>query len=272
MSSIRTRLKIFLVVFLAVIVCGTLGFMAIEDISIADAFYFSIVTISTVGYGDIHPATSGGKILAVFLIILGVGTFLGVIANATELFLSRRETTVRVQKLNMVIGTFFSEVGTRLLKIFCESDPGLETIQPDLVITNDWSDEDFKDVANKLKSYTYDIGIEKIDLKDLREYLLAKRDFLVRLLENPALLEHETFTDLLRAVFHATEELAYRENLGTLPQKDLMHLAGDLKRAYNLLVYQWVDYMRYMKDNYPYLFSLAMRTNPFDRKTSPIIT
>jgi len=33
-----------------------------------------------------------------------------------------------------------------------------------------------------------------------------------------------------------------------------------------------VDYMRYMKDNYPYLFSLAMRTNPFDRKTSPIIT
>ncbi len=272
MSSIRARLKIFLVVFFAVIVCGTLGFMAIEDISIADAFYFSIVTISTVGYGDIHPATSGGKILAVFLIILGVGTFLGVIANATELFLSRRETKVRVQKLNMVIGTFFSEVGTRLLKIFCESDPGLETIQPDLVITNDWSDEDFKDVAKKLKSYTYDIGIEKIDLEDLREYLLAKRDFLVRLLENPVLLEHETFTDLLRAVFHATEELAYREDLGTLPQKDLMHLAGDLKRAYNLLVYQWVDYMRYMKDNYPYLFSLAMRTNPFDRKTSPIIT
>jgi voltage-gated potassium channel len=272
MSSIHTRLKIFLAVFFTIIVCGTLGFMVIEDISITDAFYFSIVTISTVGYGDIHPSTTGGKILAVFLIIMGVGTFLGVIANVTELFLNRRETRIRIQKLNMVIGTFFSEVGTRLLKIFCESDPGLEKIQPDLIITNDWSDEDFNDVAKKLKDYNCDIGIEKIDLEGLREYLLAKRDFLVRLLENSALLEHETFTDLLRAVFHATEELAYREDLGKLPQKDLMHLAGDLKRAYNLLVYQWVDYMRYMKDNYPYLFSLAMRTNPFDRKISPIIT
>ncbi len=272
MRSLQIRLKIFLVVFCAVIVCGTLGFMAVEDISIVDAFYFSIVTISTVGYGDIHPATSGGKILAVFLIIMGVGTFLGVIANVTELLLNRRETRTRIEKLNMVIGTFYSEVGTRLLTIFCKSDPGLETILPDLIITNDWSDEDFGDVAEKLKNYSYDIDIERIDLEALREFLLAKRDFMVRLLENPALLEHEAFTDLLRAVFHATEELTYRDDLGILPGKDLMHLAGDLKRAYNPLVHQWVDYMHYMKDNYPYLFSLAMRTNPFDTSTSAIIT
>lgn len=272
MNSIRVRLKIFLIVFFAVIFCGTLGFMTTEDISLTDAFYFSIVTVSTVGYGDIHPATQGGKAFAIFLIIMGVGTFLGVIANATELFLSRRESRVRVQKLNMVIGTFFSEAGIRLLSIFAGSDPGLETIRSHLIITGDWGGEDFEAISKKLKGYTYDLEIKEVDLEGLREYLVSKRGFLVRLLENPALLEHEAFTDLLRAVFHAAEELSYRDDLSTLPETDIMHLTGDLKRAYNLLVSQWVDYMHYMRDNYPYLFSLAMRTNPFDKKSSPIVT
>jgi len=38
-----------------------------------------------------------------------------------------------------------------------------------------------------------------------------------------------------------------------------------------LLVQEWLDYMEYLKVNYPYLFSLAMRTNPFDRKASPVV-
>jgi hypothetical protein len=42
--------------------------------------------------------------------------------------------------------------------------------------------------------------------------LLSKRDFLVALMENPNLLEHESFTDLLWAVFHLVEELAVRLN------------------------------------------------------------
>jgi hypothetical protein len=90
-------------------------------------------------------------------------------------------------------------------------------------------------------------------------------------LENPTLLEHESFTELLRSVFHLTEELANREALTQLPDTDYQHLAGDIKRAYILLVHQWFDYMKHLKDNYPYLFSLAMRANPFDRDASPIV-
>lgn len=93
----------------------------------------------------------------------------------------------------------------------------------------------------------------------------------MRLLENPILLEHETFTDLLRAVFHLAKELASRKELDHLPDADYQHLANDIKRAYVLLVHQWLDYMRHLKDNYPFLFSLAMRTNPFDQKASPIV-
>ena len=91
------------------------------------------------------------------------------------------------------------------------------------------------------------------------------------MLENPNLLEHETFTDLLRAVFHLDEELRSRKNVNKLSVKDSDHISGDIKRAYNLLVNEWLDYMYHLKNNYPYLFSLAIRLNPFDEKASPEI-
>jgi small-conductance mechanosensitive channel len=111
-DPIRFRLTINLIIFLAVLVVGTIVFMLVENRSLIDAFYYIIVTMATVGYGDIVPATSAGKIIAILLIVTGVGTFLGVIANATELMLSRREKLARMKKLNMVIGVFFSEVET----------------------------------------------------------------------------------------------------------------------------------------------------------------
>ncbi len=271
MHHMRIRLRIFLALFFAVRVLGTFGFMAIEDISLADAFYFSIVTISTVGYGDIHPVTQAGKALAIFLIIMGVGTFLGVIANATEIFLNKREARVRMQKLNMVIGIFFSEAGTQLLRLFSECDPETEKIRNDLIVTSAWTRRDFDIVIKKLNTYSYTLDIGKTDLAHLRTFLVARRDFLVRLLENPAILEHEAFTELLRAVFHIAEELTYRDDVTHLPKNDRAHLANDMKRAYHLLAFQWIDYMRYLKDHYPYLFSLAMRTNPFDRTASPLV-
>ncbi|OPY65538.1 MAG: hypothetical protein A4E63_02935 [Syntrophorhabdus sp. PtaU1.Bin050] len=110
--------------------------------------------------------------------------------------------------------------------------------------------------------------MDLIDLATLKDFLCGERDFLVRLLENPILLEHQSFTDLLRAVFHVTEELAYRDEVRNIPVTDRNHLANDIQRAYSLLVNQWLDYMKYLKSNYPFLFHLAMRTNPFDRTAS----
>jgi hypothetical protein len=185
--------------------------------------------------------------------------------------LSMREKRLRLEKLNMVIGTFFSELGTKLIAYFSDFDPGLSNIRRNLVVTKDWSNHEFLHVRKNLGSYDYGVEIRKLDLENLRIFLVGKRNFLVRLLENPVLLEHESFTELLRAVFHLTEELASRENLEELPQTDYDHLAGDIKRAYVLLVNEWLDYMKYLKDNYPYLFSLAMRTNPFDQDASVIV-
>ena len=185
--------------------------------------------------------------------------------------LTEREKKSRLEKLNMVIGTFFSEVGTELLNFFSNSDPDLDSIRGELVVGKDWSEEDFGKVSKKLRNYDYGVEIGRLGFDELGQFLGLKRDFLLRLLENPNLLEHESFTELLRAVFHLTEELANREDLKGLPDSDYQHLAGDVKRAYSQLVHQWLDYMKHLKNNYPYLFSLAMRTNPFDQEASPLV-
>jgi voltage-gated potassium channel len=269
-DPLQFRLTIYLIIFLAVLIGGTGIFRVIENKPWIDAFYFVIVTMATVGYGDVHPITPEGKIFTIFLIVLGVGTFLGVLANATEMMLSRRDKQIRMNKMNMVIGVFFSEVGIKLIRAYSCADPHFEEIQKGLIVTEKWTHQDFLTVSRHLKNFPYGIEISECDLASLKDFLLRQRDFLVRLLENPILLEHEFFTDLLRAVFHLAEELSYREDLTKLPGTDIAHIAGDMNRVYHLLVHQWVDYMEHLKTHYPYLFSLAMRTNPFDRQSSPI--
>jgi hypothetical protein len=186
--------------------------------------------------------------------------------------LTQREKRARLEKLNMVIGTFFSEVGTRLLTYFSDFDPRLEEIKSKLVVQSDWTAAEFDAVESQLRKYAYSVDIDRVDLEHLRDFLITRRDFLVRLLENPTLLEHETFTTLLRAVFHLTEELQSRGDLAALPKSDLDHLAGDVKRVYMHIVGEWLDYMEHLKNSYPYLFSLAMRTNPFDSQAKPVVT
>ncbi len=185
--------------------------------------------------------------------------------------LSEREKKSRLEKLNMVIGSFFSEAGTALLTYFSDCDPKLDTIRKYLVVTNNWSEREFADVSKYLKVYDYSVDIYRVDLAGLRGFLIAKREFLLRLLENPTLLEHEVFTELLRAVFHLTEELERREDVSRLPDTDYAHIAGDIKRAYTIIVREWLDYVKYLKGKYPYLFSLAMRTNPFDQTATPFV-
>jgi len=99
-----------------VLVVGIIGLIVIEQLSPLDAFYFLIVTIATVGYGDIHPLTPAGKVLVRIIILTGVGCFVGVAANSIEYMIDERERRSRLEKLNMIIGIFFSEVGTQLIK------------------------------------------------------------------------------------------------------------------------------------------------------------
>jgi len=183
--------------------------------------------------------------------------------------LAVREKRILLEKLNIVIGSFFSQVGKDLLKLFATFDSQSERIRQSLVVTDEWSDKQFMDMSMRLKQYNHDIDITRNDLIGLKDLLVRERQFFLRLLENQNLLEHDTFTNLLMAVFHLTEELESRSDISRLVEADKKHIANDMKRAYSLLISEWLNYMKHLKENFPYLFSFAMRTNPFDLNATP---
>lgn len=182
--------------------------------------------------------------------------------------LSEREKRSMLKKLNMVIGAFFSEVGMPLLKYFIKFDTNTQKISQHLIVDSDWSPEHFSKMQAVLQKHEYKINSQLGDLKNLQDFIVGKRAFLLRLLENPNLLEHEEFTELLWAVFHLAEELSHRTTVIDLPQTDYQHLNGDIERAHQLLVREWLSHMEHLKNDYPYLFSLAVRTNPFNPNAS----
>ena len=197
-----------------------------------------------------------------------------IIVLVLEWIIGEREKRNLLQKMNMVIGSFFSEVGTELLRGISEFDSKTEKIRKKLVMTDKWTKIDFLDASHHIKNYNFNVYIGRDDpdsvhyLQELKVFLVDNREFMLRLLANPNLLEHDSFTDLLWAVFHLTEELESRTDLTNLPKADYHHLAGDTERAYSLLVYEWLQYMEHLMENYPYLFSLAIRTNPFNPDAS----
>lgn len=229
--------------------------LALILLALSVIFYFIHYLI----FRDVHH---------IFLYLIGDIAFLFVDVLIVMLFLHRllvyREKRSILKKLNMVIGTFFSEAGTDLIKKCAQFDPKLADIGRRLVVTKDWTDREFTQVRKAIKNHDSDINSKTGSLVEVKDFLIGKRQFLLSLLENPNLLEHESFTNLLWAVFHLTDELAHRKDLAKLPDTDYRHLSGDIKRAYQQLILQWLDYMRHLKQDYPYLFSLAMRTNPFD--------
>nr|MBU6863982.1 potassium channel family protein [Streptococcus oralis] len=69
----RKQLWIAIICMTFVVILGPLGFMMIEEISLFQAFWMTMITVLTVGYGDAVPVTQAGKVFALLIIPVGVG-------------------------------------------------------------------------------------------------------------------------------------------------------------------------------------------------------
>lgn len=194
-----------------------------------------------------------------------------VVTLIIDQMLESREKKQRMEKLNMVIGTFFSNAGTPLLSLLTRADPKIADIQPQIAKGASATGSAFSEIETCLNSHSCNVTIDNVDLVALRDLLDKNEDFFLRIVENPMVFEHESFTDVILAVTHLSEELKARSDLAALPPSDLAHLQGDMNRVYSQLVPAWVKYMEYLKNHYPYLFSLAIRKNPFDPKASVVV-
>lgn len=178
--------------------------------------------------------------------------------------MKERERSILKHKMNMVIGAFFTEMGNELLRKLLVMDEHPTDMRQSLIFTPNWNARDFQTAKRLISERKYRIRLQPNDLLKLREYMLEERGFLLSLLENPNLLEHESFTELLWAFCHLLEELHHRTDFSNVPNADIAHLEGDVVRCYRALLGEWLSYVEHLKDQYPFMFSLVVRTNPFD--------
>lgn len=241
---------------------STFIIIALAFIAVSGLTYF----IHYIIFRDVHH---------IFIYMVGDLAFLPLevflVVIVIERILARREKQAILHKLNMVVGAFFSEVGTELLQRLLGCFVRNREIRQRLSVNQSWTNRDFK----KAKTFASDLEDKPhcldIDLEGLRTFLIEKRPFLLALLENPNLLEYESFTDLLWAAFHLAEELEVRPSMSNLPDADLEHIAGDIKRLYGHLATEWVSYVEHLKSKYPFLFSLVARIHPFQDHPSPVV-
>ncbi|HYA31251.1 MAG TPA: potassium channel protein [Thermodesulfovibrionales bacterium] len=85
MTRVQRQFVLSLAFIAAVILAGTIGYMIIEQWSLLDAVYMTIITITTVGFSEVHPLSSAGRVFTLFLILFGVGTILYTFNNAARI-------------------------------------------------------------------------------------------------------------------------------------------------------------------------------------------
>ena len=148
---------------------------------------------------------------------------------------------------------------------------GRDGLAARLAVRSGWTPREFAEASRYARALDARYVATPGGPDELRDLLVSKRDLLVMLLANPNLLEHERFTDLLRATFHLMEELAARGSFEELPPSDLEHLGGDAQRVFRRLARAWIAYARHLKRDYPYIFSVLVRTHPLQEEPSPVV-
>lgn len=95
------------------LVCIALGGVAIhfaEDMNFFDGLWWSFVTATTVGYGDISPATPAGRVVAAILMVVGIGLIGSLTSTITALFFQRHEQSVKHDAKSEIISTLQSQL------------------------------------------------------------------------------------------------------------------------------------------------------------------
>ncbi|GKU27867.1 hypothetical protein [Clostridium folliculivorans] len=177
-----------------------------------------------------------------------------------------KEKQDNLKKISVVIGAFFTETGVRAISNMACFNLNFKEISEKLRIGNGWSDKDFLKAVKEFKESEIIVDSKSGDLNELREFIFSNKQNILSMFENQTLLEHNSFTDMLWALYHIYDELSYREDLNNIPNEDLVHLSADIKRCYKQMIVEWIYYMNYLKREYPFLYSLAVRKNPFTKQ------
>lgn len=134
------ELALALLAIVSVFVFGSAGYMAIEGWNAFDSFYMSVITLTTVGFQEVHPLSDHGRAFTIFLIFAGVGVVMSVLATLSRVILERqlrwiferRNMRERVEKLsNHTVVCGFGRLSQIALQHLDDSDLDLVFIDND---------------------------------------------------------------------------------------------------------------------------------------------
>jgi len=80
------QFRSLVIILVVIILCGTVFYSLVEKWAVIDSIYFSIMTIATIGYGDLAPTTPLSKIFTIIMALSGIGIFVGIATRLAQEF------------------------------------------------------------------------------------------------------------------------------------------------------------------------------------------
>lgn len=163
----------------------------------------------------------------------------------------------RIEKLNMLISIFFTEMGSSLMHLIIDTDENTKNLVN--------SFDDIEGLKQSVRNHKFNVDMSKLDLCSIKSILVNNNSLLINLISNESIHQHEIFTDLLMSIIHLRDEIVFVEN-NKFKKIDICHLKNDILRVYKNISIQWVYYIEYLYKYYPFLYDNAIRVNPFKFK------
>lgn len=148
-----SRVYYFILLLILITAGGTIGYMIIEEWTVADSFYMTIITMSTVGFSEVHELTVQGRLFTAFLIISSFGTFAYAITSITTYlvggeyrqYFKEYKTMKELKKMNdHIIICGFGRVGKQVAKdLYAHGKEFIIIEQNDEIITREKENENF---------------------------------------------------------------------------------------------------------------------------------
>ena len=152
-DSQERRLRVLIAVVILVIAGGTLGYMLLEEWSLLDSLYMTIITITTIGYGEVHALDTDptGRWFTIVLIIIGVGSTFYTLGLIFQIFLEghirrvmgRRKMRKEVRHLkDHLIVCGYGRVGQQVVQELRKRKAQLVVIESNQELIEEMAQED----------------------------------------------------------------------------------------------------------------------------------
>lgn len=131
-GSIQLRIVLALLILASTFLTGTLGYHFIEKMTYFDSLYMTFITITTIGFGEIHPLSESGRILTILISIFGIGTIAYIASQTAQLLFENKQLFQRVIQRRIAkmedhfIICGYGRIGRRIAQVLFEA--GVEVV------------------------------------------------------------------------------------------------------------------------------------------------